>query len=129
VRLAPGKVFALGLEDITLGNLIVTGFVNFSLRGEFDIAPLARTDLAGLFDSVMEVEASRRRVRADALGAFLDWLAAKTGFEGSKMHALRRFILARAAELGEELGGVVAPDAVDPRYIRALLFRSASNSP
>jgi len=122
VKLAPGKVFALGLEDVTLGNLLATGLMNFSLRGAFDIAPLARADLAGVFDRVMEGEPPRRRVRADRLAAFLEWLGCETGFEGPKMEALRRFIRARVAELEEEVGGMAARTA-DPRYIRTLLFQ------
>jgi len=127
-------VFALGLEDVTLGNLMLTGFVNLILKGEFDIAPLAPADVAGLLDGVMQTGVAGRRVKPEHLEHLLGWLAAKTGFDTPEMEALARFVRAAATELEQEVGGVAAAADLDPRYVRSLLFKqghipfSAGNS-
>jgi hypothetical protein len=128
-KLALGEVFALGPEDITLGSLVLTGFVNLVLKGRFDVAPLAREDVVGLLDKVMyagggeEGRAAGRRVRPEALDELLIYLAGRTGFEGREMEALSRFVRGRVAELEAEIGGVSAAQDLDPRYVRTLLFK------
>jgi hypothetical protein len=122
-------VFALGLEDITLGNLMLTGFVNLILRGEFDIAPLAPGDVAGLLDRVMQAGAAGRRVRPQHLERLLGWLAGKTGFDTSEMEALGGFVRARVTELEQEVGGITAAADLDPRYVRTLLFAKQGHIP
>jgi hypothetical protein len=116
-------VFALGLEDITLGNLMLTGAVNLILNGEFDIAPLAPGDVAGLLEKVMQAGVAGRRVRPEHLARLLAWLAGKTGFDGSEMEALGRFVGARVTELEQEVGRITAASDLDPRYVRTLLFK------
>ncbi|HVP58564.1 MAG TPA: DUF6178 family protein, partial [bacterium] len=127
-KAALAEVFALGPEDITLGNLMLTGFVNFTLKGEFDIAPLARKDAGRVLNDVMAVGSAGsaglggRRVRPDRLERFLIWLGESTGFAPSEMEALSGFVRKQARGLEAEVGGLAAAEDLDPRYVRTILF-------
>ncbi len=117
-------VFASGLEEITLRSLLLTGFVNLVLKDRFDVSPLAREDMAGLFEKALEIGASGRRVvKRENKTKLLEWLAQATGFEASKAGILERFVAASMKELEDEVGGIRTWQDVDPRYIRALIFK------
>ncbi len=101
------KVFASGLEDITLKNLVLTGFVNLILHSRFDFSPLTPGEVEGLFGQILGPAAEgRRTVRAEARGTLLDWLARASGFEGAKLEALEGFVDSSLRDLEDEIGGV-----------------------
>ena len=121
---ALAAIFATGLEDITLRNLVMTGFVNLILRGSFEIEPLSRDDLPGLFDKIFETGAAGRRVvKPESRERLTDWLSQVTGFDAAKRPLLEKFAEAGIKGLEEEIGGVPAWQDVDPRYVRTLIFR------
>jgi hypothetical protein len=133
-RLELAKVFAVGLEDITLRSVVLTGFVNLIVRGDFDFSPLTPSEVEGLFERVLEPAAQtapgtgappqgRRTVRAEARLALLGYLARTSGYEGPKLRMLESFADASLREMEEEVGGVSSWQHLDPRYVRTLIFQ------
>lgn len=121
------EVFATGLEEISLENLFLTGFVNLMVKGEFKMEPLSRRDVKGLFEKALERDARGRNVVAGrSRDKMLGWLAEATGFEGSKRQGLVRFAEACLGALEDEIGAVRAWEDVDPRFVRSLIFARES---
>lgn len=116
-------VFTTGIEEITLRNLLLTGFMNFSLNGRFEIEPLTRRDVEGIFEKVLEQVASGERlVREDAKTEFLAWLGKTTGFDGKKWVVLSRIFADCVKSLNEEVCRIPSWDVLDPRYVSMLVF-------
>jgi hypothetical protein len=125
-ELTKPDAFARGVEEIELGNLIATGFVNFVRHGEFDIAPLVRDDISTLFEVLLE-KAPRggRRLSREPVDLFLGWLRERSGRDGAGWQALRRFVRKAIAKVEEEIKSVRTPADLDPRYIRSLILEAS----
>ena len=120
--LEPGSVFATGLEEITMASLLLTGLVQFTLKGSFEMLPLKPEDIDGMFDVVLESSASgENRIRSDAVDGFLSWLAGQTGFEASRLQALTGYVQGAVKELEEEIRGLGSAGEFDPRYVRSII--------
>ena len=116
-----------GIEEIDLRNIVATGFVNFATGGEFDIRPLEKT----LIGSVFEVppggtEREGRRLRREAVDAFLACLRERSGLEGEAWRPLERFALRALGNLEEELKKVPSWTDLDPRYVRSVMIKRES---
>jgi hypothetical protein len=122
-RLELDGIFATGMEDITLENLLTTGLVNLAVNGEFRVEPLDRRDIEGLFEKVLERDARCRNVVGSrSRDRMLRWLGEATGFEGAKLRALAGFAEACLGALEEEIGAVRSWEGVDPRFVRSIIF-------
>jgi hypothetical protein len=117
-------VFTPGIEAIDFGKLVITGFVNFMLKGDFDISPLSRRDLKGLFEDVLETGASGERlVKQAAAERFLCWLADKVSCGERDWGIFQRFFMEQVRSLNQDLGAIPSWENLDPRYVRSLIFR------
>jgi hypothetical protein len=125
-RLAAGPDYAGLIEEVDLRNLLATGFVNFSVRGEFTITPVDGESIRELFAAVMGEAGSPRRLRPDAVPRFLAWLRGRTGKAGAQWEALERFVRRSIAGLEEEAKYVPASGDPDPRYFRSVLLSGRS---
>lgn len=116
-------VYAAGIEEIGLRNLVLTGFVNFAVKGRFGITPLNRGDMQCFFERVLDLRVSGERlVSDDARAAFLSWLSETTGFEGGRQVLLDAFFEAGVKVLEQEVGKVPSWEDLDPRYVGTLIF-------
>lgn len=115
-------VFLSGLEEITMASLLLTGFVQFTLKGRFELVSLDSEDIKRMFDEVVESSASgQRRVRPEAVECYLTWLAGQTGFEAAKLQVLTGYVRSAVKELEEEIRGFETAAEFDPRYVRSLI--------
>jgi hypothetical protein len=116
------SVFASGLEEITMGSLLLTGFVHFTLKGSFEALPLTTEDLDGMFDMVLErSESGGNRVRPGSVERFLSWLARETGLEEYRLQVLAGYVKAAVTELEEEMRALSSAGDFDPRYVRSII--------
>jgi hypothetical protein len=125
--LESNEVFVAGLEEIDLRNLLATGFVNFVLRGAFDITPLERAGIKTVFESKPEgTKAVEWRLRREAVSRFLAWLEERSGREGEAWLPLERFAAKALANLEDELKKIRSWSDLDPRYVRSVILRRES---
>ena len=118
------EAFVAGLEEIDLRNLLATGFVNFVLRGAFDITPLERDSIKTVFESPPEgTKAGEWRLRREAVSRFLAWLRERSGREGGDWQPLERFAGRALANLEDEVKKVASWTDLDPRYVRSVILR------
>ena len=116
-------VTTTGPEDLSLRNLVLTGFVRFSRFGRFEIAPLTPGDIEFLFSDLLNAEAGGGRVvMSEYLEGFLAYLAGTTGFDERETGVLRSFVESGVRDLEQEVGRVPAWRDLDPRYVRSLIF-------
>jgi hypothetical protein len=126
-QLETDRVFAGGIEEIDLRSLFATGFVNFALRGKFDIRPLDREDIRKAFEIVLEEDPSGgRRLKQDTVDRFLVWLKQASGRTGPLWTPLVRFAGKALAALGEEMRQVLSWTDLDPRYVRSVILTKSS---
>ena len=119
-------VFAGGIEEITFRNIILTGFVNFAVKGAFRITPLTHRDVHDFFEQVVERPSPGDiLVGEDAKEAFLSWLADTVGFKGGKLKLLRAFFEESMRILEQEIGKVPSWETLDPRYVGTLIFSAS----
>ncbi len=122
--LESGEAFVTGLEEIDLRNLLATGFVNFVLRGAFDITPLERDGIKTVFEARQEgTKTGERRLRREAVDGFLGWLRERSGGEGGDWLPLERFAGKALANLEDELKKIRSWADLDPRYVRSVILR------
>ena len=122
-KLAREQIFSGEIEGITLRALILTGFVNFALRGEFGLSAISRADAKHMFEKVLEKGAGGGRlVRKDVVDGFISWLSDVSQLDGIHWNTLRMFVENGIRELEEEIGNVPSWKDLDPRYVRTLVF-------
>ena len=122
-RLTPGSGFAGDMEEVDLHNLLTTGFVNFSVCGEFAITPVDGESIRDLLEPVPGEAESSRCLRPEAVLRFLTWLKERTGTAGIEWKPLERFARKSIAGLEEEAKYVPATGDPDPTYFRSVLLR------
>jgi hypothetical protein len=116
-------VLAGGPEDLTLRKLLLTGFVNFTLNGRFEITPVARRDVRAIFDKVLEQKPSGAKLVGEKVKTeFLAWLAGTTGFGDRRLEILERFFAGGIRLFDEEVGRIPSWQMLDPRYVSTLVF-------
>jgi hypothetical protein len=116
-------VEAVGTEEIDFARLLLTGFVNHSLDGRFDIRPLTPGRWRKFFTGVLEPgPAGAMRLRRKTREAFLDWLSAETAGDDCSPEVIRDFMNGAFQALEEDLSGLHTPDLPAPRYLPHLLF-------
>jgi hypothetical protein len=121
--LESGDVFTGGVEEIDLGNLLATGFVNFALVGSFDITPVEKRAIGAVFEATQGgAEGGRRRLKQESVARFLAWLMEKSRGADVGWPSLERFARKALAELEDELKGVPSLTDLDPRYVRSVLL-------
>lgn len=122
-KLALEAILSSGPEELTLRKLLLTGFVNYTLKSRFEVAPVTRGEVRDVFDKVLEQKPSGEKlVGEEAKMGFLAWLADTTGFEGRKMKILERFFAGGIRLLDEEIGKIPSWQMLDPRYVSTLVF-------
>jgi hypothetical protein len=122
-RPALRDVLVGGIEEITLRNIVLTGFVSFVIKDRFELTPLSRADVEVLFEKVLEKSTSGERlIREGAMGGFLSWLSETTGLGDDKWVILRKFCLDGLAALQEDLKRIATWQDLDPRYVGSLIF-------
>jgi len=121
---APPDILAGGIEGICFRNLLLTIFVNFTLKGSLQISPLSRDDVKDLFEKVLEKSnTDERLVRADNSEGFLSQLSDVTGYTGRKWETLKEYFTGGIKTLEEEVGKAASWEDLDPRYVGSLIFR------
>lgn len=116
-------VFAGGIEEITLRNLMLTGFVNFTVTGSFEIKPLTGHDMKSLYEMVLEEGPSGERLVSDrAKHVFLAWLKETARLDEDRWTILKGFFDGALSCLEEEVGKVPSWENLDPRYVATLIF-------
>lgn len=121
------KVFATGLEEISLGNLLLTGLVAVAVHGEFRAEPLSRHEVKGMFEKMLGRDARGHNVvRGETRDRLLLWLIKATGLEGARRQALVRFTETCFGALEEEIRLLRTWEDVDPRFVRSLVFARES---
>jgi hypothetical protein len=122
---APADILAGGIEGICFRNLLLTIFVNFTLKGGLQISPLSRDDVKDLLEKVLEKSSTDERlVRANDSERFLSRLSDVTGYTGHKWETLRKYFTDGTRTLEEEVGKTASWEDLDPRYVGSLIFRS-----
>lgn len=117
-------IVALGIEDITLENLLLTALVNAALGREFRASPLSRLDVRDLLERVFGKDSRGRNVVAsESRDRMVSALKEATGFEGPKFQVLLGAVERSLSALEEEVGSIGAWEKVDPRYVRGLIFK------
>jgi hypothetical protein len=116
------SVFVGGLEEISLRNLLVTGYVRFTLHNRFRIAPLSRADVGKMPDKVLTSGPSgERSIREETLDRFLAWLSGKTGYDAASWGILTSYIRAGVKELEDDVRGIRSWQDFDPCYVRSII--------
>jgi hypothetical protein len=116
-------VLAGGIEEISIRRLVLTGFVHFAVTGAFEISPLPSDYPRRIFEKVLEKSgAGERLIREGLVTRFLAWLKETTQFENQAWTALKMIVEGWIRDLGAEIGGMPSWEAMDPRYMRNLIF-------
>jgi hypothetical protein len=120
---ATGEVFAGEIEGVNLRNLVLTGFVNFTLKGVFEISPLSPEDVRDLFEKGLEKSASGvRLVKSESTERFLSWLLDVTGYEHREQGILKSYLTDSLKMLEAEVARIQSWEDLDPRYVSSLIF-------
>jgi hypothetical protein len=123
----PVDILAGGIEGICFRNLLLTIFVNFVLRGSPDISPLAREDVGGLLEKVLEKSGTGEKlVRPRHSESFLSRLSGLTGYTGKRWDVLKTYFRASLKTLEDDVGKIASAEDLDPRYVGSLIFRGRS---
>ena len=115
-------VFAQGIEDINLRNLMVTGFVHYGLTGEFRIDPIKRDDVKSLFETLLEATPRGKSIRAGSVEQFLEWLRGIAGLDSQNWQMAEAFVRDALKDFEEEISLIASWKDVDPRYVSSLIF-------
>jgi hypothetical protein len=125
--LETGRVFAGGVEEINLKNLLATAFVNCTLRGVLDIEPLRRDDVRKVFETMLEdAPSGGRRLKRQVVEMFVGRLGRISGRSGKDLLPLERFARKAVAALEEELKGIPSWIDLDPRYVTSVILEKPS---
>jgi hypothetical protein len=123
VQGAAGGPAMLAASRMEFGNLLMTGFVHFTLGGEFDVTPLKRKELGTFLKAAFVAGQEGERSLDPALTEkFIAWLEHETGLNGHRWAILEAYVMERLELVEEDLADAASAQDVDSLLVESVLL-------